>query len=276
MTNVYLKVHFLEKDEVKSLGAKWDPNLKKWYVPSGLDLTRFNKWLIDDPKELFDLANNEPLNINHSYNQPTNNIISILDNQPFSNSDKGISLSELLNKVKQVINGITPELEWIRAEVSEYSLHQSTGHCYLELVETNNGKLLSKVKAMILKHEYPILSEKFKQVTGDFLKPGMQILVLVKLNFSVQYGLSLYIKDLDPSYTIGDLAAKLAEIRKNLQQQGIYHKNKQLLVPYDFTKIAVLSPSGAAGLGDFKREAALLQKHNLCDFHYYTAQFQVK
>lgn len=102
----------------------------------------------------------------------------------------------------------------------------------------------------------------------------MQVLILAKLNFSIQYGLSVCIKDLDPNYTLGDLAAKLAAIREALKQEGIYAKNKQLPIPYDFARIAVLSPNGAAGLGDFQREAALLQRHKLCDFYYYTAQFQ--
>jgi exodeoxyribonuclease VII large subunit len=84
----------------------------------------------------------------------------------------------------------------------------------------------------------------------------------------------LYIKDLDPTYTIGDLAAKLAAIRDTLQKEGIYNKNKQLKLPMDFTRVAVLSPNAAAGLGDFKREASLLESYKLCSFYYYTAQFQ--
>lgn len=250
MTNVYLKVDFAEKDQVKLLGGRWDNDVKKWYIPSGLDLNNFSKWLLFTE-------------------QPKNGGFAI-DNY----KDKGITLSQLLHKVNQTISQITPHLEWIKAEISEVSLHTMTRHCYLELVEMQNGQLLSKAKAMIVKDDYPILFERFKQVTGDFLKPGMQVLLLVKLNFSVQYGFSLYIKDLDPAYTIGDLAAKLAKIRDTLQQEGIYSKNKQLKMPGDFTRVAVLSPNAAAGLGDFKREAALLQNYGLCDFYYYTSQFQ--
>jgi exodeoxyribonuclease VII large subunit len=85
---------------------------------------------------------------------------------------------------------------------------------------------------------------------------------------------SLYIKELDPAYTVGDLAAKLAALRERLQKEQLYHKNKQLPMPGDFTKVAVLSPNAAAGLGDFQREASLLTKLQLCNFHYYTVQFQ--
>ena len=250
MTNVYLKVDFAEKDQVKLLGGRWDNDLKKWYVPSGLDLNNFSKWLL-------------------ATEQSEKSVVPINNYQ-----DKGITLSQLLQKVNQAIRQITPQLEWIKAEISEVSLHAATGHCYLELVEMQNGQLLSKAKAIIVKDDYPSLLEQFKQVTGDFLKPGMQVLLQVRLNFSVQYGFSLYIKDLDPAYTMGDLAAKLAKIRDALQKEGLYNKNKQLKMPGDFTRVAVLSPNAAAGLGDFKREAALLQRYGVCDFHYYTAQFQ--
>ena len=251
ISNIYLNIDFKDKEQVKSLGARWDGAIKKWYVPDGLDLNNFSKWL---PKEF-----------------PIENSIASNNNQEISN--KGITLSQLLQKVSQAIKHIDPQLEWIKAEVSEVSVHVS-GHCYLELIEMSNGKLLCKSKAIIVKDDCPGLFDKFKQLTGDFLKPGMQVLLLVKLHFSIQYGFSLYIKDLDPTYTIGDLAAKLVAIRDTLQKEGIYNKNKQLKLPMDFTRVAVLSPNAAAGLGDFKREASLLESYKLCSFYYYTAQFQ--
>jgi len=251
MSNTYLKVSFKEKEEAKSLGARWDGTIKQWYVPRGLDLSRFNKWLQEETISENNVVINEQV------------------------ADlKGITLSQLLQKVSYAIKCIDPQLEWIKAEVSEVFLHAATQHCYIELIEMHNNQLLCKAKAMISKDDYPLMFDKFKQVTGDFLKPGMQVLLLVKLNFNIQYGLSLYIKDLDPAYTIGDLAAKLAHIRDSLQKEGLYGKNKQLKLPTDFTRVAVLSPSAAAGLGDFKREAALLESCGLCSFHYYTAQFQ--
>lgn len=33
MTNIFLAVPFSEKDEAKALGAKWDGDIKKWYIP---------------------------------------------------------------------------------------------------------------------------------------------------------------------------------------------------------------------------------------------------
>lgn len=250
MPNIYLQVSFKDKEQAKALGARWDGTMKKWYVPSGLDLKNFHPWLPEDAL--------------HENNYPPAQQI----------NENGITLSQLLQKVSHAIQKIEPQLEWIKAEVSEVSLHAGTNNCYLELIEMHNNKLLCKAKAMISREDYPLLFDKFKQVTGDFLKSGMQILLLAKLNFSIQYGFNLFIKDLDPAYTIGDLAAKLAHIRDLLQKEGLYNKNKQLPLPSDFTKIAVLSPNAAAGLGDFQREASILESCGLCNFYYYAAQFQ--
>lgn len=251
MQNIYLQVPFKEKERVKSLGARWNNEVKKWYVPHGLDLTNFNKWLPDGALK--------------------NNIIFISEQ---SIGSEGITLSQLLQKVTNAIQNIEPQLMWVKAEVSEIFLHAVSNHCYLELIEMHDNKLLCKAKAMIAKDDYSLLFDKFKQVTGDFLKPGMQILLLAKLNFSIQYGFSLYIKDLDPAYTLGDLAAKLAFIRETLKKDGLYDQNKKLPPVVDFTRVAVLSPNAAAGLGDFKREASILGSHGVCNFYYYTAQFQ--
>ena len=87
-------------------------------------------------------------------------------------------------------------------------------------------------------------------------------------------GLDLIIEDVDPSYTLGDLAAKLARIREKLQQTGLYARNKQLPAPVEFVRVAVISPETSAGLGDFRREADRLQTAILCEFHLFPATFQ--
>ena len=86
--------------------------------------------------------------------------------------------------------------------------------------------------------------------------------------------MDLIIEDVDPSYTLGDLAAKLARIREKLQQTGLYARNKQLPAPVEFVRVAVISPETSAGLGDFRREADRLQTAILCEFHLFPATFQ--
>ena len=42
---VLLNVPFSEKDECKALGGKWNPREKKWYVPNGVNVDNFSKWI---------------------------------------------------------------------------------------------------------------------------------------------------------------------------------------------------------------------------------------
>ena len=44
-TNINLKVPFNEKDQAKSLGARWNAEAKLWYVPQGADVAPFEKWV---------------------------------------------------------------------------------------------------------------------------------------------------------------------------------------------------------------------------------------
>ena len=42
---LYLEVPYAEKDEAKKLGAKWNAQEKKWYVPDGVDESLFKEWI---------------------------------------------------------------------------------------------------------------------------------------------------------------------------------------------------------------------------------------
>lgn len=253
MPKIYLNVPFTEKEAAKLLGARWDPAAKQWFLPDGYDPAPLAKWL---PK------------INIEKEIPAVNL-------GWDISEKGIPLSQLLQRVSQAVTDHFPNLEWIKAEIGELRELSKNGYLYPDLVEIGyNQQILCKAKAIVSKSKFQLLSDKFQKTTGDVIKAGIKLLVLVKVSFHVQYGLTLYIEDIDPSYTLGDMEAKLRRIRESLQKEGIYNLNKQLIMPSDFSRIAVISPNAAAGLGDFKREADLLTRHRLCYFHYYVAQFQ--
>ena len=48
-SNINLKVPFNEKDQAKSLGARWNAEAKLWYVPQGVDAVPFEKWVSSAP-----------------------------------------------------------------------------------------------------------------------------------------------------------------------------------------------------------------------------------
>lgn len=42
---VNLKVPFGDKEQVKQMGAIWDPARKVWFVPDGTDASKFLQWM---------------------------------------------------------------------------------------------------------------------------------------------------------------------------------------------------------------------------------------
>lgn len=162
-----------------------------------------------------------------------------------------LTLLELNNMVSEVIDRSFDRSYWLSAEVSE--VHENRGHCYLEFVqkdELGNG-LVARAQAVVWKSKWMLLRPYFEQTTGQPLTAGMTLLVKVKVTFHPLYGYSLYVNDIDPTYTLGDIARRRREIIQKLKDEGIDQMNKEQVLPRLLQKIAVISSATAAGYGDF-------------------------
>ena len=160
------------------------------------------------------------------------------------------TLSELLGQVKGALEKGLPDQYWVVAEIMEL---RENRHCYLELIEKSeeNDSLLAKVRATIWASRYGMLRPFFEASTGTRLKSGIKILCKASVEFHAQYGLSLNITDIDPSYTLGDLARKKQEVIQRLRKEGVFDMNRELPFPLVPQHIAVISSQTAAGYGDF-------------------------
>ena len=168
----------------------------------------------------------------------------------FSNNKTAFSLFELNNIIHDAISYSLPDTYWVVAEIADAKLNQK-GHCYLELVEKEDSRLIAQVKANIWAYEYRKLSHKFQSATNEALRPGMKVLLLVAVTFHEVYGLSLNVKDIDPAYTMGEMALKKREVIERLTREGLIVLNKGLSLPVVPQRIAVISSPTAAGYGDF-------------------------
>jgi len=166
-----------------------------------------------------------------------------------------ISLFELNRILKEGIQGLFPSGIWVVAEISDMSINQS-GHCYLELIEKADGaeSITAKARATIWSFTFRILKPYFESVTGQRFSAGIKILIFVSVEFHEIYGLSLNVKDIDPNYTIGDLARRKQEIINRLTAEGVFELNKELELPEIGRRIAVISSETAAGYGDFIKQ----------------------
>lgn len=189
-------------------------------------------------------------------------------------SDFKLSLSEYLATVKEVIQVAFDEAVWVKAEIRNLSV--KGGHFYLELAEKeeNSDKVIATCRATIWKFTAQKIVLKFERESGIELSRDLNVLIKVKARFDPQYGFSVNIDEIDSSFTLGDLARRYQQIVERLTVEGLIDKNKQLPTPFDIHNVLVIAPANAAGLGDFKRDADILEKTGVCNFAYHTATFQ--
>lgn len=162
---------------------------------------------------------------------------------------KTYSLKELCDLIEEVVENDLPERYWVRAEIASMSVR---GHCYMELVEKGeNGILSAKVRATCWNNVYALLSAYFAQEAGESLHVGLQVLLEVSVEFHAVYGLSLNIWNIDPTYTLGDLAKQRQATLQQLTEDGVMELQKGLELPSLVRRIAVISSADAAGYGDF-------------------------
>ena len=177
---------------------------------------------------------------------------------------KTYSLKELCDWIEEVVENDLPERYWVRAEIASMSVR---GHCYMELVEKGeNGILSAKVRATCWNNVYALLSAYFAQEAGESLHVGLQVLLEVSVEFHAVYGLSLNIWNIDPTYTLGDLAKQRQATLQQLTEDGVMELQKGLELPSLVRRIAVISSADAAGYGDFCDQL----KNNRFGFSFHT------
>ena len=161
------------------------------------------------------------------------------------------SLLELNQLLAEVIEVGMPREYWVEAEISE--LREVRGHCYIDLIEKAEGTNtpVARASAKCWASTWSTVGPLFEKVTGQRLHTGMKVLMLVGANFHPAYGFSWIISDIDPTYTLGDMARKRQAIIDQLKREGVFDMQKELEMPLFCQHIAVISSANAAGYGDF-------------------------
>ena len=164
---------------------------------------------------------------------------------------KALSLFELNNLVREVISTAFDNEYWVEAELSE--LREVRGHCYMELIQKElfSNTPAAKASAKCWKNKWQTLRPKFEKVSGQHLHAGLKVMLKVYPDFHEAYGFSWIVTDINPEFTMGDMARKRLEIVKQLQAEGIFDLQKELELPLFAQRIAVISSANAAGYGDF-------------------------
>ena len=182
-------------------------------------------------------------------------------------TEKILTLYELNSLVREVIECEMPNEYWVEAELSE--CRESRGHCYMELIQKDDSSShqesptqhisatpIAKASAKCWASKWVIVKPYFERTTGQRLHAGMKVLLKVYPQFHEAYGFSWIVTDIDPTYTLGDMARKRQEIIRQLKEEGVFDLQKGLHLPLFCQHIAVISSETAAGYGDFCNQLA--------------------
>lgn len=181
-----------------------------------------------------------------------------------------LSLYELNRLIRLTLHRGLSNAYWVQAELSEVR-EAYNGHCYIELVQKSEqgNTFVAKARGSIWANVYRMLKPYFENTTGQRFVAGIKVLLQVSVDFHEQYGLSLTVHDIDPTYTLGDMARRRREILMQLESEGVLTLNKELPMPMLPQRVAVVSAAGAAGYGDFCDQLM----HNPYGFVFYPRLF---
>lgn len=192
--------------------------------------------------------------------------------------EKALTLYELNSLVRETIEEELHQEYWVEAELSE--LREVRGHCYMHLVQydrndegtkgrRNEHTPIAQASAKCWQSSWQLLRPYFEKETGQRLHAGMKVLLQVYAQFHENYGFSWIVTDIDPTYTMGDMARKRQEIIRVLKEEGVFDLQKELTLPLFCQRIAVISSANAAGYGDFVNQLV----HNEYGFQFQTQLF---
>ena len=167
------------------------------------------------------------------------------------NGKKIFTLLEVSQSIQKMFAQHFSGAYWIKAEMSKLGLYAQSGHCFPELVEKDEGKIIARIDALLWKTDYAKINANFRKVLNDELKDGIKILFLAKVEYSPEFGLKLRILDIDPAFTLGDFEKEKQETIKKLIKEGVFTSNNALKFPLLPQRIAIISDRDSRGYQDF-------------------------
>lgn len=161
------------------------------------------------------------------------------------------TLSQVSRSIQKTLAERYTQSYWIQAEMNKLNFYPHSGHCYPELVEKVNGKIVAQMKSTLWRQDYQRINFAFMRTLKEPLKDGIKVLMQAKITYDAVHGLSLAITDIDPQFTLGDLEREKQQTIAALQQEGVWDLNRKLPLPLLLQRIAVISVESSKGFADF-------------------------
>ena len=164
---------------------------------------------------------------------------------------KIFTLSQVAASIKKTLAERYSSAFWVKAEMNKLNHYSHSGHCYPDLVEKREGKVIAEMRSVLWKGDYQNINRRFLEVLQEPLKDGITVLMLVSISFDATYGISLRIIDIDPSFSLGELTREKQETINRLKKEEVYDNNRKLAFPLLPKRLAIISVETSKGLADF-------------------------
>ncbi len=161
------------------------------------------------------------------------------------------TLTEVAKSIQKTIADRYTSAFWIKAEMNKLNYYSHSGHCYPELVEKVNGRVVAQMRSTLWSDDYININNRFLKMLNEPLKDGIKILFQARIKYDAQYGLSLHITDIDPSFTLGDLEKEKQETIERLKKEGVFDLNKKAVLSLLPQRLAIISVETSKGYADF-------------------------
>src|SRR5690554_3217261 len=161
------------------------------------------------------------------------------------------SLFEVAKSIRKTLAARYTQSYWISAELNKLNFYKHSGHCYPDLVEKKDGKIIAEMRSILWGSDFQRINKQFQEITKEPLKDGIGILIQAAISYDELYGLSLRIIDIDPTFSLGVLAREKQEAIDRLKKEGIFDLNKNVPFPLLPKRIALISVETSKGLADF-------------------------
>ena len=167
-------------------------------------------------------------------------------------NDKPVyTLTQVGQSIQSMIERTYKHPYYIQAEMIKLNRYPRSGHCFPELVEKEENRVKAQMRAVIWRNDFERINENFVRMTGEPLKDGITILCLATIQYSPQYGMALFIQNIEPAFTLGEMARNRLQTIARLKQEGVFEANKLLEMPLVPQRVAVISIETSKGYSDF-------------------------
>jgi exodeoxyribonuclease VII large subunit len=180
-----------------------------------------------------------------------------LDVDPFIEDPEGetteptMSVSEFVKYVNGILKRGLGRGVWVQGEIE--SFNDRNKHLYFNVVERDGTKKATLNVAMwdgIHTKLRPLL-DRHRLTLGDGIKVRLFGVADV---WDVNGKFSFKVSNIDPRYTLGDLAGQRDEVIRQLREKGLYDANRQVELPLVPLRLALITSVGSAAHADTVHE----------------------